>query len=504
MVSRRQMIIGAAAAMGCLAVGLPRAAGQAARADGDASAKRKSNLLFILVDQWRASATGYEGDSNAMTPNLDRMAAQSFRFQNTVSVCPVCTPYRASLFTGKFPTTTGMFLNDLALPVSETGMGETLRAAGYATAYIGKWHLDGHGRLAFIPPERRHGWEYWRGAECDHDYDKSHYYTDNPSEKKYWEGYDAFAQTKDAQQYIKGHAGDDKPFAMVISYGPPHFPLNNAPDEYRKLYEQRPLKLSPNVAEGHRPAAEKALRGYYAHIAAMDKCIGDLLATLDETGITENTIVVFTSDHGDTMGAHGCHAIMKQVPWDEAARVPFLLRYPLVTGKQGRVTRLPLTTPDILPTLCSLMGVAAPKTLEGDDLAEVVRGTGGPADRAALYMAVAPFGGGTDMKPYRAVRTSQYTYVRDLSDPWLMFDDAKDPYQMNNLVGKAEYAAKQSELDVQLVAALKRNGDSFHSAKESLAEWGYEVGPYGGIPYKAGEKVQAPVRRPAMRATAGS
>jgi arylsulfatase A-like enzyme len=504
MVNRRQVLFGMAAAVGCMAIGIPGYAAEAGGVGSSPAGRRKPNLVFILVDQWRASATGYEGDTNAMTPNLDRLAGQSLRFRNTVSVCPVCTPYRAALLTGKFPTTTGMFLNDIAFPVEETGMGETLKAAGYATGYIGKWHLDGHGRRAYIPPERRHGWEYWKGAECDHDYNNSHYYLENPPEKKYWEGYDAFAQTKDAQQYIKDHARGEKPFALVVSYGPPHFPLYTAPEEYKKLYEQRPIKVRPNVPEEDRAAAEKALRGYYAQIAAMDKCIGDLLASVDENGLAENTIVIFTSDHGDVMGAHGCRPLMKQVPWDEAARVPFLLRYPPVTGKQGRVTPLPLNTPDILPTLCSLMGIAAPKTVEGDDLAEVVRGTGGPADRAALYMGIAPFGNEPQLKPYRAIRTKQYTYVRDLNGPWLLFDDVKDPYQMDNLVGKGEHAATQKELDMQLAAAMKRNGDPFHSAEESIAEWGYEVRPHGSIPYRPDSKPQSPRRLPATRTTTAS
>ena len=159
----------------------------------------KPNIVYLLADQWRASATGYAGDPNVKTPNLDRLAKEGLNFRNAVSVCPVCTPYRAALMTGRYPTSTGMFLNDAHLPDSELCIAEVLKAAGYATAYIGKWHLDGHGRSSYIPPERRQGWDYWKAAECDHNYNHSHYYTGNSDEKRFWEGYDAFAQTKDAQ-----------------------------------------------------------------------------------------------------------------------------------------------------------------------------------------------------------------------------------------------------------------------------------------------------------------
>ncbi|MBM3493186.1 MAG: sulfatase, partial [Armatimonadetes bacterium] len=140
---------------------------------GNASAP---NIVFLLADQWRASATGYAGDPNVRTPNLDRLAEQSVSLRNVVSVCPVCTPYRAALMTGRYPTTTGMFLNDLHMPASELCMAEILQRSGYRTAYIGKWHLDGHGRETYIPPERRQGWDFWKAAECDHRYLHSHYY----------------------------------------------------------------------------------------------------------------------------------------------------------------------------------------------------------------------------------------------------------------------------------------------------------------------------------------
>ncbi|MFA6271377.1 MAG: sulfatase, partial [Candidatus Paceibacterota bacterium] len=331
------------------------------------SAADKPNILFILTDQWRGAATGYAGDPNVKTPHLDRLAAESLNFRNAVSVNPVCTPYRAALMTGRFPTSTGMFLNDVHLPSEELCMAEILKGAGYATGYIGKWHIDGHGRDAFIPPERRQGWDYWKAAECPHDYNHSGYYSGNDPQKKFWEGYDAFAETKEARNYLKERVSGGQPFALLVSYGSPHFPHDTAPEEYKKLYPPETIRLPPNVPESMQAAARKEASGYYAHCTAIDRCIGDLLATLDETGLAKNTIVVFTSDHGETLGAHGNRPTQKQVPWDEAARVPFLLRFPAGQGGRGLEVKTPLTTPDILATLLGLAGVPVPGSVEGDD-----------------------------------------------------------------------------------------------------------------------------------------
>jgi phosphoglycerol transferase MdoB-like AlkP superfamily enzyme len=143
------------------------------------------NVIFILTDQWRASALGYGGNEIVQTPQLDKFASSALNFKNTVSVLPVCTPYRASLMTGRYPTSTGMFINDLYLPSEELCMAEIFKDAGYQTAYLGKWHLDGHGRLKNVIPERRQGFDFWKGLECSHDYNKMPYYENNDKEMKY-------------------------------------------------------------------------------------------------------------------------------------------------------------------------------------------------------------------------------------------------------------------------------------------------------------------------------
>jgi len=238
---------------------------------GTLRAGERPNILYILTDQWRASAFGFAGDPNVKTPNLDKLAAQSLVFRNAISVLPVCTPHRAALLTGRYPTSTGMFLNDLYLPSEELCMAEIFKQAGYDTGYIGKWHLDGHGRAAFIPPERRQGFDYWKAAECDHQYNRSHYYEGDSVQKLFWPGYDAFAQTADAQTYVRTHAKSGKPFLLVLSLGVPHFPHISALQEYKDLYKAENIKLSPNVPENMQQRARTEAVGYYAHCSAGDK-----------------------------------------------------------------------------------------------------------------------------------------------------------------------------------------------------------------------------------------
>ena len=464
------------------------------------TADKKPNILYVFADQWRGNATGYAGDPNVKTPNLDRLAAQGVNFCNAVSVAPVCTPYRASLMTGRFPTSTGMFLNDAYLPSEELCMAEIFKSAGYATGYIGKWHIDGHGRDNFIPQERRQGWEYWKVLECTHNYNKSIYYAGNDTVKKVWEGYDAFAQTKDAQNFLKEKSRGGQPFILAISYGGPHFPHATAPEEYKKMYLPEQIKLAPNVPESMKEKARVELQGYYAHCAALDRCVGDLLATLDETGLAENTVVVFTSDHGETMGSHGNNPTQKQVPWDEASRVPFLLRFPPAQGTRGVTVKTPLTTPDILPTLLGLAGISIPKSIDGDDLSGVLRNASFAMDRAALYEGVAPFAtlgeeGKVNNREYRAIRTSRYTYVRDLKGAWLLFDDQTDPYQINNLVNNPKYAALQKKLDKKLQTKLKQQGDGFRDGQFYIDLWGYQVKNGQSIPYSVNSPVQSPKKQ---------
>ena len=447
---------------------------------------KKPNIVFVFGDQWRAQATGYSGDPNlkGKTPNLDKLAAESVNLTNAVSTCPVCTPYRASLLTGQYALTHGLFLNDAPLRNEAVTIAEVCKDAGYDTAYVGKWHINAGGRKNYIPKDRRQGFDYWKVLECTHNYNNSLYYAGNDPTKRKWQGYDAIAQTRDVQEYIKAHAENEKPFLMMLSWGPPHNPYGTAPEKYRKMFKANYIMLRPNVPPENAKAAKKDLAGYYAHIVALDDCMGNIVDTIDHAGIKDNTIVVFTSDHGDMLGSHGYQR--KQKPWDESVRVPFLIRYPAKLGEKGKTLDMPFETPDIMPTLLSLCDLIIPNGVEGVDYSRYLAGKLNAPDNATLIECASPFGewlrknGG---KEYRGIRTKRYTYVRDLNGPWLLYDNQNDPYQQNNLVNSHHTASLQEILDTKLMAKLKIHGDEFKQGSEYIKKWGYKVDAHGTLPY---------------------
>lgn len=445
---------------------------------------KQPNVVLVFGDQWRPQATGYAGDPNVKTPNLDALTTESVNFVNAVAGCPVCSPYRASLLTGQFPLTHGVFVNDVYLSEESVSLADAYSEAGYDTAYIGKWHIDGHGRSSYIPQERRQGFDYWKVLECTHNYNNSPYYANNSDEKLVWEGYDAIAQTRDAQHYIQEH-DDSKPFLLVLSWGPPHNPYETAPEEYRAMYDPEKIQLRPNVPNTHAEQARKDLAGYYAHCSALDACVGDLLETLREKGIEEDTVFVFTSDHGDMIGSQGHQR--KQRPWEESIRVPFLLRYPAKLGQQAKELDAHLDVTDIMPTLLGLCDLPVPGTVEGLDFSGYIQNGENPSDGAAIIMCPHPFGewtrpanGGME---YRGIRTLRYTYVRTLNGPWLLYDDQEDPYQLNNLVNKPEFSEIQTELDAWLQRKLDAMNDEFLTGMDYIEKWGYPVNENGTVPY---------------------
>lgn len=444
----------------------------------------KPNILFLLADQWRAQAFGFAGDPNVKTPHLDRLERESVNFTQAVAGMPVCSPTRASLLTGQRPLTHGVFLNDVQLNTNAVTLAKVLKQEGYDTGSIGKWHIDGRGRSNFIPRERRQGFDYWKVLECTHAYNKSPYYADGP-ELLYWDGYDAIAQTRDAQRYLKEQAKSGKPFLLWLAWGPPHNPYETAPEKYRAMYPPEKIKLRGNVPEAFQETARKELAGYYAHCTALDDMVAELRATLEATGQADNTIIVFTSDHGDMIRSLGMQR--KQKPYEESARVPMIFHLPKSLGIAPRRVEGAINTEDVMPTLLSLCGLTVPKSVEGFDFTGYMRGGKDPSGGAALIQCASPFGefqratGGIE---YRAIRTSRHTFARDLNGPWLLFDNQADPFQLNNLVGRPEHADLQDRLNRQLKAKLASQKDEFLPGPEYVAKWGYKVDARGTVPYK--------------------
>ena len=162
-----------------------------------------------------------------------------------------------------------------------------------------------HGsRSAFIPRERRQDFDFWSVLECTHDYFHSRYWGNDDALHE-WKGYDAIAQSKAARDYIMARANEPRPFLLVVSWGPPHDPYKAVPWRYKRRFPPRRLELRPNVPENARNRSRKDLSGYYAHVSALDDCCGMILDAIEEAGIDNDTIVVFTSDHGDMLGSQG-------------------------------------------------------------------------------------------------------------------------------------------------------------------------------------------------------
>ncbi|MBD3351589.1 MAG: sulfatase-like hydrolase/transferase [Candidatus Lokiarchaeota archaeon] len=447
--------------------------------------EKKPNVIFVFADQLRKQALGYTGDPNAITPHIDSLAQESVCFTNAISGLPVCSPYRASMLTGQYPLTHRIIVNDVPLNPDMTSIAKVYKKAGYDTAYIGKWHLDGSGnRSGFIPKERRQGFDFWKVLECTHKYMDS-YYWDNDDVKKKWNGYDAIAQTKAAIDYIKGH-DNSKPFLLFLSWGPPHSPYHIVPKRFQKKFKPRKIKLRPNVPRKAHRKAKRSLSGYYAHINALDECIGNILNAVRSRDIEKNTILIFTSDHGDLHYSQNYRA--KQKPWNESVRVPFIIYFPKLFGNSMQNVDVFFDAPDIMPTLLGLCGIKKPKSIQGIDFSKHLTGETKIERDSALITCIAPFSewyrarGGRE---FRGIVNQRYTYAKDINGPWLLYDNQEDPYQLNNLVNKEEYSKIQSELEHELLEKLRERKDDFLKAEEYLEKWGYQFDPRtAAIPYK--------------------
>lgn len=459
----------------------------------------KPNILILLTDQWRAQSVGYAHNPEIVqTPNLDKLASNSANFKLAVSTVAVCTPFKASLLTGQYWLTNGVFMNDVRLDTSATTIAEVLGNHGYQTGFIGKWHLDGQKRCGYTPlGPRRQGFQYWKAINCDHNYKHEAYYTDHDSTIHYWQGYAAIAQTRGAQRYIKSHAHKDKPFFLELSWAMPHSPYHMAPKKYEQMYDPKDIWLPPNVPakadpksmrrdDGHyRKSVRKNMAGYYANIAVLDDMIGHIIKTLKEEGTFDNTIILFTSDHGDLLGSQGQYA--KQQPYDESIRVPMLFHY---SGKQGinsGTYKAMISSQDLMPTLLGLAGIKIPESVEGKDFSGYLRGGESAKDTVALIACPMPFGNWSRKrggKEYRGMRTTHYTYVRDLEGPWLLFDNKKDPYQMHNLVDNPEYNNLQTKLNKLLKQKLEEYGDHFRPGLYYVKKFNYpKLNVTGTVPY---------------------
>jgi arylsulfatase A-like enzyme len=436
------------------------------------------NLLFVFADQMRGMDMGCAGNPHVRTPAMDSLAREGMRFRHCCATSPVCGPNRAILLTGTYPTTNLVLGNDLPLPARLPSLGTIARENGCRTGYIGKWHLDGLPRSKFTPPgPRRSGFDYWAAYNCSHDYFHPRWYRDSPQVIEA-EGYEPVVQTDLALEFLDRQTGTD-PFCLVLSWGPPHDPYDQVPAEYRALYDPAALVLRPNVRPDiDNPLAagkecRRTLADYYAAITALDDQLARLIHRLDTRGLGENTVLVFTSDHGDMLWSHGW--MKKQSPYEESVNVPLLIRWP---GKipAGKVSDTLVGTVDLLPTLAGLLGWKLPPGLEGLDLAPAPLGR--PVGPSPESLLIAHYLAGDEaarqnMPEWRGVRTARCTYVEKPGrKPWLLFDNDRDPYQMDNLLGRAEHRELAERLAAELGTWLERTHDPFLPGAPLLERFG--------------------------------
>ncbi len=436
---------------------------------------RPANLLFVFADQMRAFSQAYmkhygELVDPVMTPRLDRFATESTVLRQAVSSAPVCSPYRAMLFSGRYPEQSGVLSNitsarNYELRDSERCLTDVLADAGYDIAYFGKWHLTlPHEPFLpkeinrqsvngcwneFTPAERRHGITTWHAYNAFNDHMNPVYWTTHATRDAFIRAgvWAPIYEADQAIQFMEARAAaadaGAKPFAVFVSNNPPHPPFHGVPDRYLDLYRDATpaeLLVRPNVPrdEAGTVLAERAVagvQGHFAMISGVDEQFGRMLDALDRLGLADNTLVVFTSDHGEMMGSH--RLMDKNVWYEESVRVPMMLRLPGQLAA-GAVDDLLLGTADLPPMLLGLLGLQGriPATWSGTNLAPTLFDATAPRPESQIYMNYAG--------PFLGVRTPGHTLVlhrpdrpavRHIPDaaPGHLFDNREDPYQCHDL-----------------------------------------------------------------------
>ena len=255
-----------------------------------------------------------------------------------------------------------------------------------------------------------------------------------------------------------------------MSWGPPHNPYEHVPERYKELYSPEEIQLRPNAVDT--PATRKDLSGYYAHITALDENLGRLMAALDELGIADDTILVYTSDHGDMLGSHG--HVRKERPWEESARIPFMIRWPRrIPAGITRDTLLSLV--DFMPSMLSLCDLPIPEGVEGIDLSEAMLGN--TIDEPQSVFLGVPLHGSEGfqfgIREWRGVRTHSHTYARHFDGSgWLLYDNDNDPYQLNNLIDDQDSQVIRTELEAELQEWLTQVNDPFLPGIEHIRQLG--------------------------------
>jgi arylsulfatase A-like enzyme len=432
----------------------------AARAD----APRKPNFVFLYTDDQRWDAMSVvqkeQGEKGRFpwlkTPNLDRIAAEGVRFRNAFVVNSLCSPSRASYLTGCYGHVNGIRNNRTPFPEDNVTHATLLRQAGYATGYVGKWHMGAQ-----------------RGKRPGFDYSASFVgqgqYFNCPVEingvATPTKGWIDDVSTEYASQFIRKHK--DRPFALVLGFKTCHGPFQ-PPPRCADLYGDSKARVVPNLsvkavyrqdrsgasgqADGAGGDGVPTNLGMFRGITAIDENVGKILALLDELKLTDDTVVVFASDNGYYLGEHGLGD--KRSAYEESIRIPLLVRYPRLSGK-GRVVDQIALNIDLAPTLLDLAGVAVPKAMQGRSWRPLLEGrTTDDWRKAFFYCYFREPAFNTPM--VTAVRTESAKLIKYPGhDEWTeVFDLATDPYEVKNLAKDSAAAALKSKLETEYEAQV--------------------------------------------------
>lgn len=439
---------------------------------------KRPNVIWIFGDQHRAQSTGFAQDPNLRTPNLDRFASESAVFSRAFSGFPLCCPARGSLLTGLYPhrCVPG---HEYPLPAEQRTIAHVLGEEGYRTAYFGKWHLGGfqesQGRAAhFITdPARRGGFQKWVGYENNNSPFDS-WVHGGEGEGAFHErlpGYETDALTDLFIDYLENQVSGDQeaesaePFFAVLSVQPPHDPYI-APESWMKRHSPGEVILRRNVPEIPHVVerARRQLAGYHAMIENLDWNFGRIREALHRLGLTEDTHLIFFSDHGDMQGSHGQFG--KNSPWEESIRVPLVIGggAPFYQYRSG-INDDPIQLVDLPTTTLGLCGVEVPEWMQGRDFsARRLPGRELPDHRDSGYLqGVIPtlHTYSTD-RPWRGVVTRdgwKYTVLE--GQPWMLFHLAEDPYELANLAHNTRYRSERKRLQDELRRWMEVTGDTF-------------------------------------------
>lgn len=418
------------------------------------------NVIVFFTDQQRWDTTGVHGNPLELTPNFDRLARRGTDIHYSYTCQPVCGPARSCLQTGMYATNTGSFRNGIPLRRDLPTLAQSFAAGGYATGYIGKWHL---GSQDPVPPEERGGYQEWLGSnllEFTSDaYDTLVFDTEGKPVKL--PGYRVDALTDAAIRYIDRH--QDEPFFLFISYLEPHHQNHlddyPPPDGYRERYTGRWTPPDLVALGGSSP---QQLGGYYGMVKRLDEALGRLTDALKSLGLDEDTVVLYTSDHGNHFRTRNKE--YKRSCHESSARVPTALWGPGFDGK-GRVDAL-VSLVDLPPTLLDAAGLPIPPTMEGRSLLPLINGEADDWPEEVFIQI-------SESQVGRAIRTRRWKYGVNAPDKngWTdmgsdhyeeqyLYDLESDPYELQNLVGHEALADIAADLRERLIARMVAAGEA--------------------------------------------